>query len=109
MEPLVDVTPYIAMIDKYLAMADPYFQGSFYNLVVIFGLLIPGTITFSQVLTMIFVFPLWASLFPVFGPVTFGGLGYFSVIWVRWRKALETMNQVEDEGDAAAAEADAAE
>ena len=49
MEPLIDVTPFIAMIDKALAMADPFISGYFYHALVasflVFGLAIPGVVT----------------------------------------------------------------
>ena len=49
MEPLIDVTPFIEMIDNTLAMADPYISGYFYHGLVatflVFGLAIPGVVT----------------------------------------------------------------
>ena len=49
MEPLIDVTPFIAIIDNVLAIADPYISGYFYHGLVasflVFGLAIPGVVT----------------------------------------------------------------
>ena len=49
MEPLIDVTPFIEMIDTTLAMIDPWISGYFYHGFVasflVFGLAIPGVVT----------------------------------------------------------------
>jgi hypothetical protein len=49
MEPLIDVTPYAAMIDTYLALVDPFIEKYFYHGLVasfsIFGFVIPAIIT----------------------------------------------------------------
>jgi hypothetical protein len=60
MEPLIDVTPYIAMVDMYLEMADPYFVNYFYDFFVsfslVFGLIIPAIVTSGQLFAFTFFF-----------------------------------------------------
>lgn len=84
MEPLFDVAPFAVMIDTYLAMADPYFEKYFYHAFtasfLVFGLIIPGVVTSGQLFTCVFMFSLWAAMFPINGPLLVMGVSYFGLI-----------------------------
>ena len=84
MAPLIDVTPFVAILDQYLALADPYFQTYFYHIFValflVFGLALPAGVTTGQIIMAAFFWPMWAGMAPINAPLTFGGIIYFGII-----------------------------
>lgn len=104
MEPLIDVSPYTAKIDKWLGILDPILSDWFYPSLIlgggVFGIIIPGMVTMGQLTMMAFAFHVWAGLIPINGPLTAAGVIYFSVLIWQLVVAIIGMNSAEgpDEG-----------
>jgi hypothetical protein len=108
MEPFIDVSPFVIMVDGYLEWGDYYIKDWGLDFVIfcamVFGVILPLVITPMQLFSMVFFFPIWGGLIFINGPVTVGGL-FWCVVLI-WQVYVTVSNMLapptEEGGDAAA-------
>ena len=104
MEPLMDVTPFVAMTDDYMALADSYIEKywdvGFTLWFWAFGIAGPFITAIVEMIAMVFAFPVWAGMIFINGPYMVANIAWV-VLLVQQYLAFREMDITLPEGEEA--------